>query len=317
MPDFVGHPARLHLGKSKTGDARPAAGEDPVAGAKVAIEGEVRDLTGRIVHHRRVADAVEGEAPQPVPQVAPRIEVPVLAVVHEALRREGAFQGLVPRPAVVDDAHPAACEERLADGPELRGPDLAAGRVQDPHPPRHFRGRAGIAAEKRPRAVNQGLDVRPEQPRVHLLEQLAQREEGPDLGLVQPEPGERITGRTRRRFHESIAAAPPIPCDRRVQPIAEILEIALEGGARDFELFEKGLDRDDPPLPQQGIDPVEAFRPVHSSAPSIRLFFPSTTPSLAPQCGAGRRKAVEDGVGQGRVADLAAEPEVRERYLMV
>ena len=232
-------------------------------------------LARGLVHRRRVAHAVEGEAPQCVPQVAPGVEVPVLAVVHEALGREGAFEGLVPRPAVVDDADPAAREQRLADGAELGGADLAARRVQDPNAPDHFRGSAPAAPEELARAVDQRLDVRPEQARVHLLEQLAEREEGPDLGLVEPEPGEGIAGGGRRRRRQPVAASPPVPLDRRVQPVAEILEVAPEGGARDLELLQKGLDRDDPPLAQQSVDAVEAFGPVHPSAP------PRPGPSVA------------------------------------
>ena len=140
VPDLVGHPARLHRGEAEAGKARAASpsGEDPVAGAEVAVEGEVRDLASRLFDHRRVADAVEGEAPEAVAQVAPGVEVPVLAVVHEALRREGAFEGLVPGAAVVDDAHPPSREKRLADRSELGGAYLAPGRVQDSDPPRHL-----------------------------------------------------------------------------------------------------------------------------------------------------------------------------------
>ena len=251
------------------GRARTApAGEDPIARTEVAIEGEVGDLARRLVDHRRVADAVEGEASQCVAQVAPGVEVPVLAVVHEALRREGAFEGVVPRPAVVHDMHPAAREQRLADGLELARADLAAGGVQDPHAPRHFRGCPDITAEQSAGPVDQRLDVRAEQARVHLLEQLTEREEGPELGLVQPQPGEGVARRGRGRLREPVPARLPIPCDRGVQPVAEILEVALERGARDFELLEKRLDRDHPPLAQQGIDPVEAFGPVHSPASS-------------------------------------------------
>ena len=255
------------------GDAgASSAGEYAVARAEVAVEREVGDLARGLVRHRRAAHAVEGEAPQPVPQVAPSVEVPVLAVVHEALRREGAFQGLVPRPAVVDDSDPAAREQRLADGAELGGADLAARGVQDPDAPGHLRGSLPAASEELARALDQRLDVRPEQARVHLLEQLPEREESPDLGLVEPEPGEGVAGggvRRGRRRREPVAARRPIPLDGRVQPVPEVLEVALEGGARDLELLEKRRERDDPPLAQQGVDAVEAFGPVHSTASSI------------------------------------------------
>ena len=109
---------------------------------------------------------------------------------------------------------------------------------------------------------------------MHLLEQLAQREESPDLGLVQPEPGEGVAGRGGGRLHESVAALRPIPRDRCVQAVAEILEIALEGGARDLELFEKRLDGDEPALAEQRIDPVEALGPVHTRPSSSRSRHP-------------------------------------------
>ena len=187
--------------------------------------------------------------------------------------------------------HPAAREQRLADGLELGGADLAARGVQDPHAPRHFRGCPDIAAEQSAGPVDQRLDVRAEQARVHLLEQLAEREEGPDLGLVQPQPGKGVARRGRGRLLEAVPARLPIPCDRGVQPVAEILEVALEGGARDFELLEKGLDRDHPPLAQQGIDPVEAFGPVHSPASSnLPRLVPLVRSTLSPL----RRAAIPD-----------------------
>ena len=139
--------------------------------------------------------------------------------------------------------------------------------MQDPNAPRHLRRCLAVAAEEVARPVDQRLDMRPEQPGVHLLEQLPEREEGPDLRLVQPQPGEGVAGRGRGVVGEPVAALSPVPLDRRVQPVAQVLEVALEGGARDLELFEKSLDRDDPSLTQQGIDPVEAFGPVHSPPP--------------------------------------------------
>ena len=65
---------------------------------------------------------IEREAPQAAAQVAPGVEVPIAAVVHEALRREPALGVLVTRAAVVEHAEPVTFDHRtsdLAEGVEI------------------------------------------------------------------------------------------------------------------------------------------------------------------------------------------------------
>ena len=76
---------------------------------------------------------------------------------------------------------------------------------------------------------------------------------------------------------ESIASFVRVPHDGRVQPIPQILEIALEGGTRDAERIEKYLDRYDPPLVEELIYLVEAFGSVHVTGTTLPSWAASST----------------------------------------
>src|SRR5690606_5745900 len=100
MPDLRRDPARRLRRKAKPCPLHFAAGEDAVAAAEVRIELVGRDLFGAALAKLGGANGIHREAPQALAHVAPRVHVPVAAVVHEALRRDLAL-GLAVLLAVV------------------------------------------------------------------------------------------------------------------------------------------------------------------------------------------------------------------------
>src|SRR5687767_15363314 len=71
-------------------------------------------LRARLAQLRR-ADGVDREAPQVLAHVAVAVDVPVVAVVHEPLRRDLALGLAVALAVVVPDPHAGALEERRSE----------------------------------------------------------------------------------------------------------------------------------------------------------------------------------------------------------
>ena len=69
----------------------------------------------------RRRDGVEPERPQRLPLVAPRIQVPVVAVVHEPLRRDLAVDDFAVLATLVTQTEALACEHCRGDRPEVSG----------------------------------------------------------------------------------------------------------------------------------------------------------------------------------------------------
>ncbi len=65
---------------------------------------------------------------------------------------------------------------------------------------------------------------------------------------------------------EPVAAAEAVPHDGGVEAVAQGGQVALEGGAGDFQAFEHGGNRHRVRLAQQLLDFVEAFYLVHGLA---------------------------------------------------
>ena len=103
---------------------------------------------------------------------------------------------------------------------------------------------------------------------MNVREKLAHGQQRLDLGRTEPQTGQCVAGPApppirMRRALQAVPAPAPIPHDGRVQSIAKIFEVALEGRARDAELFEKNLRRHHAAFAQQGIDTIETFRSIH------------------------------------------------------
>src|SRR5689334_12867349 len=90
------------------------------------------------VEEARLADRVDGEAAKVVAQVAPAIEVPVVAVMHEALRRYLAHRLLVLLAVVVADPELGALQHRGCDDAEVLWIAGAALGLEDADALLHF-----------------------------------------------------------------------------------------------------------------------------------------------------------------------------------
>lgn len=86
VPDLVGDPAGGVRGEVEDGGVRFAAGEDAVAGLLVGVEVGGGEFEGGLGGEFGLADAVEGEAAEALGGGLVGVEVPVVAVVGEALR---------------------------------------------------------------------------------------------------------------------------------------------------------------------------------------------------------------------------------------
>ena len=86
VPFFLGHPAAAFGAEVQHGPFDCGAGKDAVAAAEFAVEGGFVDVAGVAVEDFGAVDGVDGEAAQAAAQVAPGVQVPVVPVMHQALR---------------------------------------------------------------------------------------------------------------------------------------------------------------------------------------------------------------------------------------
>jgi len=91
--------------------------------------------------------------------VAPGIEVPVLAVIHQALRRDFALGGFAAAAGEVGDGQALAAQQRGADLLEMRELELAFAQAHDQDAAADFLGGVLGAAEQAVEAGDQRLDV--------------------------------------------------------------------------------------------------------------------------------------------------------------
>src|SRR5688500_18589390 len=87
MPGILRDPLRTLGPESKHGDVGCGAGENAVAGLELAVEIFIGHVARGLVHELGLAHLIERERAKRISMVAPRIEVPVVAVVDEPLRR--------------------------------------------------------------------------------------------------------------------------------------------------------------------------------------------------------------------------------------
>ena len=95
-------------------------------------------------------------------------------------------------------------------------------------------------------------------------EQVLHGEQGVDFRGVEPQAGqfELAAGRAVA-FIVAVAAGVAVPGDGRVEAIAQVFEVALDGGGRDFQRFDEDLKRDDAAFGDELVDFVEAFGAIH------------------------------------------------------
>lgn len=124
---------------------------------------------------------------------------------------------------------------------------------------------AGFQQRRQPRL--QGRDVGGQDPRLQLGKQLLRRQERIEFACREPQPRQFISRAAGRIGGEAVAARFPVPDDGGMEPVAQVFEVALEGGARNRQRFEEYLQRHHAPLVEKLVDLVEALGAVHGFLP--------------------------------------------------
>src|SRR4051812_16803344 len=161
------------------------------------------------------ADRVDGEAAQVFPQVAPGVEIPVVAVMHQALRRHFALCLLVVLAVVVADPELRALQHGGCDNAEILWIAGAALGLEDTDALLHFFPRVIAALQDAAQAIAQRLDLALEHAGLHVAEEAQRREEREHLGSVEPESGQLVAWTGARRA-EAVAVGVAVILDWRV-----------------------------------------------------------------------------------------------------
>jgi hypothetical protein len=103
MPKLGGYPTRAFGGKLKLGNTLGFTRKNAVAGSEKLIERFHRDFRSFFVNRSNGANTIETKPPQTIAYMAPGIEVPVIAIMNEALGRDFSQRDLVTGPSVVLD----------------------------------------------------------------------------------------------------------------------------------------------------------------------------------------------------------------------
>lgn len=130
-----------------------------------------------------------------------------------------------------------------------------------------FFGRIVRGTDQRRQAREQRLDVRPEQSAgIEVGQQVLHGQQGVDFLGREPQteqfvlPSQLFGGGV-----EAIAAGVAVMDDRCVQPVAEINEVAFQGGPGDFQFVHQRLKGHHAPVVEHLVELVEAFRLVHAT----------------------------------------------------
>jgi hypothetical protein len=237
VPFFLGHPAAAFGAEVQHGPFHLGAGKDAVAAAEFAVEGGFVDVAGVAVEDFGAVDGVDGEAAQAAAQVAPGIQVPVVAVVDEALGRDFAAGGRVGAAGVVFDDEAPAAQGGGADGLEVFELEAARAHGLDADAPGDFGGRVVGAAENAPEPVEQRPDVGAEQAAaVQVGEQVLHCQQGVDFFGAEPQAGQfKLGAEVVVGAFEPVAALFAVEDHRCAEGVAHVADVAGEGGAGDAE----------------------------------------------------------------------------------
>ena len=115
-----------------------------------------------------------------------------------------------------------------------------------------------MAAIKR---LSSGSTCGPSKAGLEILEQLLHGEQRVDLLRAEPQPGQLLQLRLRI---EAVAVVLAIPDDRDVQPRAQVLQIALEGGGGDFELVANAACAHHLVTMNELLNLIEALGAIHA-----------------------------------------------------
>lgn len=230
MPMLGSHPAGAFVGEAERCPLHFGAGKDAVAGAECGIEFGFGNIKRRAVGGFYGLDGVDRKAAQFVAQVAPGVEVPVVAVVGQALRRDFALAGVALAAGDVFDAEAAPFHEGGGDVLEVLRRVVAGGGAQDADAPGDVVGRIGGAFEHAEQALAQRADMFGEQTAgVEGGEKLLHAEQGVDFAGREPDAGEFVA---LDAGINAVGTRVAVADDGNVHAIAPVPDVAVQCGAR-------------------------------------------------------------------------------------
>ncbi len=328
MPFLVGHPARGPGAETQHRAGPRPAGEYAVAAGQKFVQLVLVDVHGVFVKPFGGVDAVHGEDPERVPVMIPGVEIPVVAVVHQSLRRNRPAAFLVRGAAVVAEAEPAPLQERRGQGRENLGGRHASRR-------RHHAHAAPQLPADEARRLEQFFDAflerrkeGVEQAGLYAVEQLLAGEQGVQFGGGEPETRQFIGAAVGAAAH-AIAVVFPAVFNGRAQMQTHVPDDADDGRPRAFEGFrEAATGYRHSRVGELLVQGIYAVKPVHGLPLRHVHFFPAglmVTPEFAriikiltftnapsPPPSPARGEGENTAHRRGKGGTLEVQPEMKE-----
>ena len=124
---------------------------------------------------------------------------------NESLRRDFAFTALAALAVDVAQAQALAFEQGAGQQREAVEPGAAPGGMQDADAPRDFVGASSLLPSRVVSRASRG-DMRPEQTRLHVFEQVLHGQQGVDFGGIEPQPRQLVARGLALGRGEAVAA---------------------------------------------------------------------------------------------------------------
>ena len=230
MPLFGRYPARPFRPEQQHGSLVCSAGEYAIGTGAVVAQALLVDLLCGALQHAGFADAVEGKGAHALTQVAPGFQVPVVAVVEQALGREFAFTEPLLAALEVSDGKTPALGQGVGNGLEIF-PGRSRGSPQNADTPADLIAAAVLCFQQLPDVGLKGCQLALQQTWLHRFQQLLHAEQRMQLGGVEPDPGEFIHFAVLAVAGIVVAVACAVIFDRGVEVVAHIVDDALCSGA--------------------------------------------------------------------------------------
>lgn len=269
------HPAGALRGETEFCPSQNFAGEDTVTRAQRGIEFGFGNVAGDGVDGFDGLYRVDRKTPQFIAQVAPCLQIPVVAVVRQPLRRDFALAGVAVAAGDVFDAQPSPFHERGCDVLEVLRRVVAGRGAQDADAAGDFVGGIGGAFEHAEQALAQRADVFGKQAAgVEGGEQLLHAEQGVDFAGREPDAGEFVAFDA---VVDAVGAGGSVAENGNVHAFLEVAQIAVQCGARDFKALLQLGKADAAPGKQHAFNDAESFGFGHAAltgfANIITVFF--------------------------------------------
>jgi len=238
----------------------------------------------------------------------PGIEVPVVAVIDQALGRDLALGGLVVVAGVVANEEALPAQQGGADGGEVIEGQVPHLHAEHAHALLHLGGGIVGAAEQLLQPRHEGLQVGAEEPAaVESGDELLHGEQGMDLGIVEPQAGELgLHRRLAASAIQTVAAQLAVEDDGHAQAIAHELDVAVQRRAGGFRPLPHQFEGHDRAVLQKLLDLVDALVEGHGELPfqahSMRLA--EGIMRFGPGTGKAGRAEKEEGSGWSKTEKI-------------